>query len=85
MKKKQENTSKDSCAGKNKDKDKHVPRTKKHQQKVSRRGAAVSKRMQDLMGQFGTILNQAMHCFCFYLFKYDLIMECAIGVVFNNT
>ncbi|EXB80110.1 Transcription factor GTE1 [Morus notabilis] len=40
-------------------KDKHIPGLKKHLQEASRMEAAAAKRMQDLMRQFGTILNQA--------------------------
>lgn len=80
MNKKQANTSKASSAIKDKDKDKHVPSIKKQQQDASRRGAAASKRMQDLMRQFGTILRQAMHSICYYLFTYALVLECAICV-----
>ncbi|XP_024023469.1 transcription factor GTE6 [Morus notabilis] len=39
-------------------KDKHIPGLKKHLQEASRMEAAAAKRMQDLMRQFGTILNQ---------------------------
>ncbi|TKY46295.1 Transcription factor GTE1 [Spatholobus suberectus] len=58
MNKKQSNMPKGNSATKDKDKEKHVPSIKKQQQDASRREAAASKRMQDLMRQFGTILRQ---------------------------
>ncbi|XP_018837362.2 transcription factor GTE6-like [Juglans regia] len=42
------------------DKEKHIPSFKKQQQDASRREAAATKRMQELMRQFGTILRQIM-------------------------
>lgn len=66
MNKKQTNTPKGNSATKDKDKDKHVPSIKKQQQDASCREVAASKRMQDLMRQFSTILRQATTC--------DLIM-----------
>ncbi|KAL9323853.1 hypothetical protein ACSQ67_008710 [Phaseolus vulgaris] len=59
MNKKQTNMPKGNSATKDKDKEKHVPSIKKQQQDASRREVAASKRMQDLMRQFGTILRQA--------------------------
>jgi len=59
MNKNQTSTPKGNSAAKDKDKEKHVPSIKKQQQDASRREAAASKRMQDLMRQFGTILRQA--------------------------
>lgn len=61
-------------------KDKHIPGLKKHLQEASRMEAAAAKRMQDLMRQFGTILNQASClatlCFsCLDLWVFDLIMN----------
>ncbi|KAK7364707.1 hypothetical protein VNO80_13448 [Phaseolus coccineus] len=58
MNKKQTNMPKGNSATKDKDKEKHVPSIKKQQQDASRREVAASKRMQDLMRQFGTILRQ---------------------------
>ncbi|KAK7380748.1 hypothetical protein VNO78_33265 [Psophocarpus tetragonolobus] len=58
MNKKQTNVPKGNTATKDKDKEKHVPSIKKQQQDASRREAAASKRMQDLIRQFGTILRQ---------------------------
>ncbi|OIW20044.1 hypothetical protein TanjilG_31973 [Lupinus angustifolius] len=49
---------KGSSATKDKDKEKHVSSIKKQQQDTSHREAAASKRMQDLMRHFGTILRQ---------------------------
>jgi len=59
MNKKQTTMPKGNSATKDKDKEKHVPSIKKQQQDASRREVAASKRMQDLMRQFGTILRQA--------------------------
>ncbi|KAK7315909.1 hypothetical protein VNO77_34491 [Canavalia gladiata] len=56
--KKQTNMPKGNSATKDKDKEKHVPSIKKQQQDASRREVAATKRMQDLMRQFGTILRQ---------------------------
>ncbi|XP_061341253.1 transcription factor GTE6-like isoform X2 [Gastrolobium bilobum] len=50
--------SKGNSATKDKDKEKLVPSIKKQQQDASRREAAATKRMQDIMRQFGTILRQ---------------------------
>lgn len=58
--KKHLSTSKGSSIVKDKDKEKHVPSIKKHQQDASRREAATAKRMQELMRQFGTILRLIM-------------------------
>ncbi|KAJ8760268.1 hypothetical protein K2173_011680 [Erythroxylum novogranatense] len=58
MNKKQQTASKTSSVVKEKDKERHVPSIKKQQQDASRREAAASKRMQELMRQFGTILRQ---------------------------
>ncbi|KAL5184463.1 Transcription factor GTE6 [Glycine soja] len=49
MNKNQTSTPKGNSAAKDKDKEKHVPSIKKQQQDASRREAAASKRMQDLM------------------------------------
>ncbi|CAL0303067.1 unnamed protein product [Lupinus luteus] len=49
---------KGSSATKDKDKEKHVSSIKKQQQDTSHRESAASKRMQDLMRHFGTILRQ---------------------------
>lgn len=57
---KQLNTSKGSSTVKDKDKEKHLASYKKRQQDASRREAAAVKRMQELMRQFGTILQQAI-------------------------
>ncbi|KAH7844063.1 hypothetical protein Vadar_023808 [Vaccinium darrowii] len=54
--KKQLNVSKGTSVAK--DKDKHFANFKKRQQDASRREAAATKRMQELMRQFGTILRQ---------------------------
>ncbi|XP_058211321.1 transcription factor GTE1 isoform X1 [Rhododendron vialii] len=54
--KKQLNTSKGTSVAK--DKDKHIANFKKRQQDASLREAAATKRMQELMRQFGTILRQ---------------------------
>lgn len=43
-----------------KDKEKHISNFKKRQQDAPRREAAATKRMQELMRQFGTILRQAI-------------------------
>lgn len=58
--KKQSNNSKGGSASKEKDKDKdrHVVSIKKQQQDTESREAAASKRMQELIRQFGTILRQ---------------------------
>ncbi|KAL5569270.1 hypothetical protein UlMin_025845 [Ulmus minor] len=56
--KKQVKAPKGSSSVKDKEKEKHVPSFKKQQLEASRREAAASKRMQDLMRQFGTILSQ---------------------------
>ncbi|XP_027345370.1 transcription factor GTE6-like isoform X2 [Abrus precatorius] len=56
--KKQTNMPKVNSAAKDKEKEKHVPSIKKQQQDASRREVVSTKRMQDLMRQFGTILRQ---------------------------
>ncbi|XP_004489934.1 transcription factor GTE6-like [Cicer arietinum] len=56
--KKQTNISKGNSITKDKDKEKHVPSIKKQQQDASRREVAATKRMQDLIRHFGTILRQ---------------------------
>ncbi|KAI3751462.1 hypothetical protein L2E82_22549 [Cichorium intybus] len=43
---------------KDKEKGKHIPGFKKHQQDLARREAAAAKRMQEIMRQFGSILRQ---------------------------
>lgn len=58
MNKMQTKMPKGNSATKDKDKEKYIPSIKKQQQDASRREAAASKRMQDLMRQFGTILRQ---------------------------
>ncbi|GFP82837.1 transcription factor gte6 [Phtheirospermum japonicum] len=52
------NTSKSAVIIKDKEKEKHIPSMKKLQQDASRREAAASKRMQELMRHFGTIFRQ---------------------------
>ncbi|KAM7488463.1 hypothetical protein LguiB_025947 [Lonicera macranthoides] len=56
--KKQSNTLKGSSIVKDKDKEKQIASFKKRQQDASRREAAATKRMQELMRQFGTIFRQ---------------------------
>lgn len=58
--KKQANSSKGGSASKDKDKDKerHVAHIKKQQQDAASREAAASKRMQELIRQFGKIFHQ---------------------------
>lgn len=56
--KKQSNASQKSLLVKDKDKVKHIPGFKKHQQEAARREAVAAKRMQELMRQFGSILRQ---------------------------
>ncbi|KAL8251748.1 hypothetical protein R6Q59_035441 [Mikania micrantha] len=56
--KKQCSTSQKSSLLKDKEKVKHIPGFKKHQQEAARREAAAAKRMQDIMRQFGSILRQ---------------------------
>ncbi|KAK9070498.1 hypothetical protein SSX86_010900 [Deinandra increscens subsp. villosa] len=51
-------TSQKSSFVKDKNKVKHIPGFKKHQQEAARREAAAAKRMQDIMRQFGSILRQ---------------------------
>ncbi|XP_027345377.1 transcription factor GTE6-like isoform X5 [Abrus precatorius] len=58
--KKQTNMPKVNSAAKDKEKEKHVPSIKKQQQDASRREVVSTKRMQDLMRQFGTILRQVI-------------------------
>ncbi|KAK7271051.1 hypothetical protein RJT34_26642 [Clitoria ternatea] len=58
MNKKQSNAPKGNSATKDKEKEKNVPSIKKQQLDASRREAAATKRMQELMRQFGTILRQ---------------------------
>ncbi|XP_020232886.1 transcription factor GTE6 isoform X2 [Cajanus cajan] len=58
MNKMQTKMPKGNSATKDKDKEKYIPSIKKQQQDASRREAAASKRMQDLIRQFGTILRQ---------------------------
>lgn len=57
--KKQLHTSKGSSIPKEKDKDKHLASFRKRQLDASRRESAATKRMQELMRQFGTIIRQA--------------------------
>ncbi|KAI3761780.1 hypothetical protein L1987_52202 [Smallanthus sonchifolius] len=54
----QTSTSQKSTFVKDKDKVKHIPGFKKHQQEAARREATAAKRMQDTMRQFGSILRQ---------------------------
>ncbi|KAI7756090.1 hypothetical protein M8C21_030967 [Ambrosia artemisiifolia] len=54
----QSSTSQKSSFVKDKDKGKHIPGFKKHQQEAARREAAAAKRMQDIMRQFGSVLRQ---------------------------
>ncbi|KAL7616604.1 transcription factor GTE1 [Lactuca sativa] len=56
--KKQSNTSKASSVMKEKDKDKQITSFKRRQLDASRREAAATKRMQDLMRQFSVLLRQ---------------------------
>lgn len=58
--KKHTNNSKSGSASKDREKDKerYVASLKKHQQDAARREAAASRRMQELIQQFGTILQQ---------------------------
>ncbi|KAK6137967.1 hypothetical protein DH2020_028293 [Rehmannia glutinosa] len=56
---KEPSTSKSALIIKDKEKEKHIPSKKKLQQDASRREAASSKRMQELMRQFGSIFRQA--------------------------
>lgn len=51
--------SKGSSSVKDKPKDKPIPGMRKYMQEITRKEAAAAKRMQELMRQFGTILNQA--------------------------
>lgn len=55
---KQSSASQKSLFVKDKDKVKHIPGFKKHQQETARREAAAAKRMQELMRHFGSILRQ---------------------------
>lgn len=56
--KKQSSASQKSLLVKDKDKVKHIPGFKKHQQDAARREAAAAKRMQEIMRQFGSVLRQ---------------------------
>nr|XP_043616640.1 transcription factor GTE6-like isoform X2 [Erigeron canadensis] len=56
--KKQSVVSPKSLSAKDKEKVRHIPGIKKHQQETARREAAAAKRMQDIMRQFGSILRQ---------------------------
>ncbi|GJW67306.1 transcription factor GTE6-like protein [Tanacetum coccineum] len=56
--KKQSSASQKSLLVKDKDKVKHIPGFKKHQQEAARREAVAAKRMQEIMRQFGSILRQ---------------------------
>lgn len=56
--KNQSSTSQKSLLFKDKEKGKHIPGFKKHQQEAARREAAAAKRMQEIMRQFGSILRQ---------------------------
>ncbi|GJW67305.1 transcription factor GTE6-like protein [Tanacetum coccineum] len=56
--KKQSSASQKSLLVKDKDKVKHIPGFKKHQQEAARRDAVAAKRMQEIMRQFGSILRQ---------------------------
>ncbi|XP_071710843.1 LOW QUALITY PROTEIN: transcription factor GTE6-like [Rutidosis leptorrhynchoides] len=55
---KQSSGSQKSSFLKDKEKGKHIPGFKKHQQETARREAAAAKRMQEIMRQFGSILRQ---------------------------
>ncbi|KAJ9545427.1 hypothetical protein OSB04_025134 [Centaurea solstitialis] len=55
---KQSSSSQKSLLVKDKDKVKHIPGYKKHQQEAARREATAAKRMQEIMRQFGSILRQ---------------------------
>ncbi|KAM0039202.1 putative chromatin remodeler Bromodomain family [Helianthus debilis subsp. tardiflorus] len=54
----QSSNSQKSSFVKDKEKLKHIPGYKKHQQEAARREAIAAKRMQDIMRQFGSILRQ---------------------------
>ncbi|XP_023747110.1 transcription factor GTE6 [Lactuca sativa] len=56
--KKQSNASQKTSFVKDKEKGKHIPGFKKHQQDLARREAVAAKRMQEIMRQFGSILRQ---------------------------
>lgn len=56
--KKQSSSFQKSSFVKDKEKGKHIPGLKKHQQDAARRDAAAAKRMQEIMRQFGSILRQ---------------------------
>ncbi|PIN07453.1 hypothetical protein CDL12_19983 [Handroanthus impetiginosus] len=58
IKLKEPNTSRGASIIKDKEKEKQIPSMKKLQQDSSRREAAASKRMQELMRQFGSIFRQ---------------------------
>ena len=70
--KKQPKNPEGSSMVKEKDKEKHIPSIKKQQREAACREA--SKRMQELMRQFGTILRQAITNFVLR-FLYLLVIE----------
>lgn len=76
--KKQTNISKGNSITKDKDKEKHVPSIKKQQQDASRREVAATKRMQDLIRHFGTILRQVTIFHLLLVFvEHDICVQCA--------
>lgn len=69
--KKTKSSSKGNSIREEQDKGRHVPSIKKQQQDASQREAAASKRMQELMRQFGTILRQVItYSLSIYTFAY---------------
>lgn len=70
-KKQQTGGSKGSSIVKDKDKERHVPSIRKQQQDALKREAAATKRMQELMRQFGTILRQAISDACNGIFDFS--------------
>lgn len=74
--KKQTNMPKGNSTTKDRDKLKHVSSIKKQQQDASRREAAATKRMQDLIRHFGTILRQVT---IFHLLLMIMVVCCGCG------
>lgn len=66
--------SKCSSGAKDREKEKHIPGLRKHLIDSSRREAAASKRMQDLMRHFSTILNQASPLILCFKFIVKLML-----------
>lgn len=81
LKKKQPNGNKGSSIVKDKDKERHVPSIKKQQQEAARREAAATKRMQELMRQFGTILRQVTDSLPFISISVD---NCLCSYIYFN-